>query len=79
LRPVVSPARSEWGFSFTTPPKFAAGALTADLLIARPDFSRQYTKLVDVPFADKHLDRGYQIVGVSRTVPPSLGPQSFDF
>jgi hypothetical protein len=48
-------------------------------LVARRDLTRQYTKLVDVPFADEHLDRGYQIVGVSRTVPPSLGPQSFDF
>jgi hypothetical protein len=48
-------------------------------LVARRNFSRQYAEFIDVPIADEHLDRGYQIVGISRTVPPPLRPQSLYF
>jgi hypothetical protein len=39
-------------------------------LVQRFDFSRRDAELIDVPFADEHLDRGCKIIGVSRTVPP---------
>jgi hypothetical protein len=48
-------------------------------LVARGDLPRPYAELIDVPIADEHLDRGYQIVGISRTVPPPLRPQSLYF
>jgi hypothetical protein len=39
-------------------------------LVARNDLAGQYAEIVDVPVADYHLDRGYQIVRISLTVPP---------
>jgi hypothetical protein len=48
-------------------------------LVTRRDLSRQYAELIDVPIADEHLDRGYLIVGISRTVAPPFRPQAFDF
>jgi hypothetical protein len=29
----------------------------SNALVARPDLSRQYAKLIDLPIADEHLDR----------------------
>jgi hypothetical protein len=39
-------------------------------LVARRDLPGQYAEIVDVPVADYHLDRGYQIIRISRTVSP---------
>jgi hypothetical protein len=48
-------------------------------LVARRDLASQYAELVDVPVADYHLDRRYQIVRISLTVPPPFRPQAFYF
>jgi hypothetical protein len=48
-------------------------------LVARRDLSRQYAELIDVPIANEHLDRGYLVAAISRTVAPPLRPQSLYF